>query len=321
VDVRLAFSKFRLVSEGNLNQQTEVVQVWGLNRTANNEYCGSEPADVYLPAPTAGTDVVVFNDINIFDNGALEPSRGTDNVQMIRNLVNFTSQGPRSTGSAVMWDRGRNARCGPTGNDECRDANMSSTRATITGEGLTILDVATTQGSLTSIPANVKSIWLWTPLVSFTVSEINALKQFAAEGGRIVFIGEWDGYYTPTGIAVENQFLTQMGAVMRNTGGAVNCGYTYLPNSSLRAHQVTNLVDDLTIACASVIEPGPQDFVVFYNTDQTQVLAGVAKIDTTPLSADQVFDYMQTFNRPSVNLQSFNLQSGPGLNTNSSTGR
>jgi hypothetical protein len=43
-------------------------------------------------------------------------------------------------------------------------------------------------------------------------------------------------------------------------------------------------VGDLTIACASVIEPGEGDFALFYDTTNTSVLGGVAKIDTTPIS-------------------------------------
>jgi hypothetical protein len=43
-------------------------------------------------------------------------------------------------------------------------------------------------------------------------------------------------------------------------------------------------IEDLTIACASVIEPGDGDFALFYDTTNTLVLGGVAKIDTTPIT-------------------------------------
>lgn len=125
-------------------------------------------------------------------------------------------------------------------------------------------------------------IFLWNALVQYTTEEVNAFKQFAEEGGRLVFIGEWDGYYG-AGIALENQFLLDLGAVMTNIGQAVDCGYTVLPSASLRPHQITIGMTDVTVACASVIVPGPQDYPLFYDTTNTQVLAGVAKIDTTPL--------------------------------------
>lgn len=309
LDIRIRFSKFALVADGNLDQQTTEVQVWGLDRGPNDEYCGSLPVEVFLPAPEPGEDVVVFNDINIFDAGAM--SMSTDNATMVRNLVTFNAPGPRNNGTVVMWDRGRNAPCGPTGNNECNNSNMGTTRSLIMAEGFTISDISSSSGTLTSIPANVKSIWLWTPRVQFTTAEINTLKQFASEGGRIVFIGEWAGYYTQTGIDVENAFLQMMGAQMTNTGGAVDCGYTYLPGSSIRSHQVTTGVDDLTIACASVIVPGAQDFILYYNTGQSLVLAGVAKIDTTPLSTTATFAARA---RVKVKIPT-------GLNVKSSTGR
>ena len=43
-------------------------------------------------------------------------------------------------------------------------------------------------------------------------------------------------------------------------------------------------IDDLTIACASVIEPGEGDFPLFYDSTNELVLGGVAKIDTAPIT-------------------------------------
>jgi hypothetical protein len=313
LDIRLRFSKSQLVSDGNLDGNTTEVQVWGLDRLNNNEHCGSERVEVTLPPPAPGQDVVVLNDINIFDN---ERMANPNNVRFVQNLVTFESDGPRNFGNVVMWDRGRLSRCGvpvgsPAGNGECLDANMNTARMTIIGQGMAMMDVMSVEGSLTNIPANVKSIWLWNPRVAFTVNEINALKQFASEGGRIVFIGEWDGFYTPIGIAVENQFLRDMGAIMRNTGGAVDCGNVVLPGSSLREHQVMEGLTNLGIACASVIDPGPQDFILFYSLNGQNVLGGVARIDTSPLvGTGTTAPYAQT--RRTID---------PRMNPNSSTGR
>ena len=125
-------------------------------------------------------------------------------------------------------------------------------------------------------------IFLWNPLVQYTAAEVNAFKQFAEEGGRVVFVGEHSGYYSD-GIPIENQFLLDMGAVMTNIGQAVDCGYNVLPSASLRPHQITEGMTDVTIACSSVIVPGEQDYPLYYDSTNTQVLSGVAKIDTTPL--------------------------------------
>jgi hypothetical protein len=309
-DIRLRYLKSQLVADGNLTQETTEVQVWGLDRSDNSVYCGSARVNVILPPPAAGQDVVVFNDLNIFDDNAMTFG-GTDNVAMVQNLVTFTSDGPRNAGTVVMWDRGRNSRCGPPpGNRECEDPNLTRAREVIEDEGFEIVGIFSTPGTLVDIPANVKSIWLWLPLVAYQNVEINALKQFAAEGGRIVFIGEHQGFYG-AGIPIQNDFLQKMGAVMRNIGQAVDCGYTTLPEASIREHQVTVGVTSLRIACASVIEPGPQDFVLFYDTSGTRVLAGVARIDTTPIPASAVFPNLGP--TPSVGLD-------PRINVNSSTG-
>lgn len=243
------------------------------------EYDGCAEPPVQIP----GEDVVVFNDVNIFNNKALlDP----DNVKLVQNLVTFTNDGPRNAGTIVLMDSGRSANCGVF----CGAGdNWSTIRSTIEGEGFTIDQINSTQGSLTNIPTDVKIIFILLPRVNYTVEEINTLKEFASEGGRIVFVGEWDGYYG-TGIAVENQFLMNMGAVLTNTGGAVDCAlsisgpYIVLPSSSNRSHQIMEGIVDLTVACASVIVPGPSDFPLFYDTTNTKVLAGVAEIDTDPIS-------------------------------------
>ena len=116
----------------------------------------------------------------------------------------------------------------------------------------------------------MKVIFLWNPLVAYTVPEINAFKQFAADGGRLVFVGEWDGYYG-AGIALENAFLLNMGAVMTNIGQAIDCGYNTLPAASLRPHEVTTGMTGVTIACASVIVPGPTDFPLYYDLSNTKL--------------------------------------------------
>jgi hypothetical protein len=161
---------------------------------------------------------------------------------------------------------------------------------TIGQAGFTITEITSTSGSITSIPPAVKAIFLWNPVDIFTLGEVTVLRQFAAEGGRIVFIGEHVGFYDTTGINTENQFLRDMGAQMTNTGGFVDCvdtlgNYAVLPQSSLRTHQVTTGLTGLTLACASVIQPGPQDFPLFYDRTNSQLLAGVATVGTQPAPA------------------------------------
>src|SRR3989442_1380894 len=125
-----------------------------------------------------------------------------------------------------------------------------------------IVELNSTSGSITSIDPAVKVVFLWNPLVEYTVAEINTFKQFASEDGRLVFIGEHEFYYT--GIQLENQFLLNMGAGMTNIGGEVDCGYTDLPATSLRPHQITAGMNGIRIACSSVIVPGSNDYIFLF---------------------------------------------------------
>lgn len=248
----------------------------------SNDDCPSTPPgvdvnvrgcdDVRLP----GQDVVVFNDVNVFDNGAL---KDPDNITLVQNLVSFNTAGSRNNGDVVLIDRGRSSPCagGP-----CNDSAWALFRSTIEGEGFTLQNITSSSGSLTSIDPDVKIIFLVIPYIDYTIQEINTLKQFASEGGRIVFVGEHDGYYKR--ITVQNQFLLNMGAVLTNTGGQVDCGYTVIPETSNSDHPIMNGITDITMACASVIEPGPNDFVLWYDTSGNFALAGVARIDTTPIN-------------------------------------
>ena len=232
------------------------------------------------PPPEPGTDIVVFNDMNPFDDVSMAD---VNNQYMVRNLVSYTTPGPRDSSDVVLMDYGRSSACYPT---YCSPANLATMYSVIGDQGLTITDIFSSSGSLSSIAADVKVIFLWNPLVDYTVDEINALKDFAAEGGRVVFVGEHSGFYG-AGIPIENAFLLNMGAVMTNIGNAVDCGYNVLPNASLRPHQVTTDMSEVTIACASVIVPGPSDYPLYYDSTNTQVLAGVATIDTTHIVALQ----------------------------------
>jgi len=224
--------------------------------------------------PSAGGDLVVFNDVNPFDNTAmLDPN----NLLMARNLVNFTGAGPRASGNVVQFDCGRNSAFGSI----CTSATAMI--GEMTNLGLTVTTVNSTGGTLTNIPANVKAIFLWLPTVAFTPVEVNTLKTFANTGGRIVFIGEHAGFYG-TSIPLQNDFLTKMGAVMRNIGQVLDPGYTVLPSSRLSAHQITANMTQVTIAASSVITLGPNDFPLYYSLAQsTAALAGVAKINVSLL--------------------------------------
>ena len=254
---------------------------FGLTQIKAKSFDVTGSADLFVQesvAPRPGRDVVVFNDVNHIDNTSLN---NPNNLLLVRNLINYTTVGDRANGTRVWFDCGRNS-----GYPQACQTFSTHTRLheEIRSYGFDLDFINSSTTPLTSIPSDVKILFLWLPKVQFSVAEINEMKAFAEEGGRIIFIGEWDGFYTNVGLAVENQFLINMGAFMRNVGNAVDCGYNVLPVSSLRPHPITRDLTDITIACASVIELGPNDFALYYNRANNLVLAGVAQIDTAPIT-------------------------------------
>ncbi len=230
------------------------------------------------PIPSAGEDVIVYNDINMLDDNSMtNPS----NVTMLHNLLTYTATGPRASGTEVLVDGGHGSICGAA---FC-GGGFSTFANQVASEGLSM--TIDNSGDLSTIAGTVKVLVLWLPTVFYSVPEINAMKQFASQGGRIIFIGEHSGFYGG-GFPAQNDFLTKMGAQMTNVGDFIDCGYNTLPGTSLRAHQVTTGMTDVRMGCSSQIILGPNDFAVYYDLSNTKVLTGVAKINTLPLPASIV---------------------------------
>lgn len=226
-----------------------------------------------------GRDIVVLNDVNVFDNVAMEDP---NNVRFVQNLINFSTTGSRNSGDVIMW----NFQNGLGASSVL--SLWAEMKNVISAEGYNT-SITYTQNDLLDIPSDVKVVMLVMPLVQYSVEAINSLKSFAAEGGRIIFMGEHDEIYG-AGIPIENDFLISMGAVLRNTGGYVDClerqgqPHIEISSNSLREHPIMEGINSLSIACASIIEPGPDDFPLFYDTTNSHVLGGVAKIDVTPIT-------------------------------------
>ncbi|HWA58175.1 MAG TPA: hypothetical protein VG692_13030 [Gemmatimonadales bacterium] len=253
-------------------------------------------AKVRVPAvPSVGADIVVINDQNIFDT---IPMKRSGNQRFVRNLVNFTASGPRSSGRTVWFDRGRDSPCMlDTGfGQECGDGEKSRFIRVIQNEGFRIVKFDS-YTPIQSIPLDVKVIVMWMPLIQYDFSEVAQLKRFASEGGRIIFIGERPSFYTDLngeidGIQIENAFLRSMGSGMTNLGDDIDCianvgdPYPVSGPNSLRTHPLTAGVSNLSYACASQIVVGPDDVPFFYDISNTKVLGAVAKIDlSAPITA------------------------------------
>jgi len=223
-----------------------------------------------------GGDFIVFNDLNVFDEGGMsEP----DNHILVRNLFSFGGSGPRASGTVVWWDNGRSANCSGC---TAASSNFASTTGIIRGEGLTIQQIYSSSGSLVNIPSNVRVIFLWMPRVYYTWQEINALKAFAQEGGRIIFNGEHGSFYS--GFHVESKFFSDMGTQMTVQGAFLDCGYNTLPADRILPGQVTEGMTRYRMACSSRLYPGPNDTPLILSQEiPTAVIVAQGAIDFTPL--------------------------------------
>lgn len=227
------------------------------------------------------SEIVVFNDANPFDFFRMQ---NPDNQALVENLIKFRSGKLRDAGTVVLMDRGRGSVCGNTDWGACSPSKQTSLYSLIKDAGYTIEDIYSKAGTLVDIPPEVKILFLWNPTVPYTLQEVNAFKTFTAQGGRLIFVGEYEDYYGEDGLSVENALLYNMGSSMRNIGGEVCEFFFSLSERSLRAHQITRGLRGLGVACASVLAPGPKDSPLLYDAANTRVLAAVAAIDRTPIT-------------------------------------
>jgi hypothetical protein len=235
------------------------------------------PADPNSGGEQVPPEIVVFNDLNLFDDIAMG---NPNNVLLVENLVGFTSGGARDDGTEVWFD------CRATFYAEGGCTEGSVLYGTIEAQGLSAVQV--TEGSLDDIPAEVKVLVLWLPTTAYSTAEINGLKQFADEGGRIVFVGEHQNFYGTYIPIAQNPLLEALGSTLEAIGANVNCtgAHVLLPESSLRPHEITDGLTDLSFGCSSRMALGEEDLPLFLNTAGVHVLAAVGTIDTTPIDEE-----------------------------------
>ncbi len=230
--------------------------------------------------PTAGGELIVMNDINWGDIGLSKSGANYSypgNAQFVKNLVAFTPTGVRSSATNVLFFSDN-----PTGAAYTPTSSWPEVGNIITGLGYSTA-VSTLHSDLNNIPSDVKLLMITMPGIPFAVSEINGLKTFASQGGRIIFFGENGGYYS-FGLPLENAFLASMGALMTNTGACDAPGV--IVNSV--PHQLTTGISasgpgGFYMNCVSHINLGPNDFALMTEIGTGLVMAGIAKIDYTLL--------------------------------------
>ncbi len=234
----------------------------------------SGAAPITITTAAGGFDLVVFNDVNIFDDHGMAD---TNNQQLVRNLVSFSNGGVRGSGTGVLWYQGH-------GSLKTIDASNSfpyqfqTLQSTVSNAGYTF-----TYGTpdLTSLDPSYKAVFIDLPTSQFSSGELGALQVFALNGGRVIYIGENDYAYASY-VPVENAFLSGMGVSIVDLGGAIDCGYNHLPASALRPTEVTTGLTDLTMACSAAVSAGSADTPFMYSIDGTHILGALTTI-TRPM--------------------------------------
>ena len=253
---------------------------------------------ILAPSTRGGGDMVVLSDMNAFDNSNGVAAGGENQKTFFRNLVNFTGTGPRAAKTGVMVFRGHASLCDqpasvPNADVECSPANYSQMSATLVAAGFNVVDVTSASATLDQpIDASIKVIFLLAPSTPFSTSEVDLLKQFSNEGGRVIFVSDHGDFYGTYVRSVENPFFVAMGAAIRANDSVWSCGESTpkfaIPGTSIRPHQITAGLTGLQIPCSSDMVPGPLDFALIYDAGGTQVLAAVAQFDRTTNAINRV---------------------------------
>ncbi len=242
-------------------------------------------AAIYM-FPDCRPRVTVLTDLNMFDNGGLP-----GNMLLAGQLI-WTVEEPWSKrwdypqfdpSGAALFDRGRESPCWRDG--ACGDSALSGLRTLYTGlVGGGLSDIFSRSGTLTSIPAGAKLLFLWLPREVFTVAEINTLKQFIATGGRIVFVADRPDYYGTAGRRTLDQFLADMGSGARAAPGTFDCGdYHDVPLGALPLHRLTDRVSSVRVRCTGAITTALRDFILFRDASGEHVTGASVSVSTTPI--------------------------------------
>ena len=238
---------------------------------------GSEGSIEAPPFVLSSTQlIVVIDDSNIFDNRALNTA---GNVALALNLAIMPTGGVRGSETVVQLDCGR-AGQGVGDNSEFCTFDMSNFKQVMQAAGLTVRQTASTSGSLSSVPGDVRMLILLTPCQAYTATEVNAISSFISEGGRLVLLGDWTDHY---GLcrSVENGLLQNLGAATRSVNGAHECDQTTqsVQSGSIRNHLLMTGVQSLTVFCASSLQLGSSDVPLFSDRTNAFVIGTLAVVD------------------------------------------
>ena len=231
-----------------------------------------------LAPPPSGGDLLVFGDAALFGATAME---NPGNVRLVRNLIDFSGTGARAGGTVVARYCGAqidvtDARCA---------SDWAAFDAEVAAMGYSRVVDIPTSGDDEPIAPDVKVLMYVQFCAGYTAAQANMLRAFAAEGGRIVYVGD-DNASLPLKCS-PNRFPLGLGANVTLVRGSVGCGGVLLSSASLRPHLITAGVQDLEVDCASELVPGSAATALFYDASGTRALGVASPVNTTPLSEEE----------------------------------
>jgi hypothetical protein len=232
-------------------------------------------ADAIIPG---GGELVIINDVDIFDEVG---TADANNRALIDNLVDFFNA-ERGVQTTVWFDRGRSSKCFDSSG--CLDTDLATMAGIISAAGLTLVDNNSgSKNRYSSIPADVKTIFLWNPTVSFQKGEIAAFNAFLSEGGRLVLVGEEKDFVGANGIRAANRLLADLGAGMRVNGDNVDCAPTSLSSTSINgANPIMFGLTGLTMNCAASTTMSTGDADRLFTTSTNSAVLGGVAVDLQP---------------------------------------
>lgn len=223
-----------------------------------------------------GADVIVYADVNLLDNFTIAFG---NNRPFGLNLVNFSAQGSNASSQLIKIYEGHN------GTRVASQAPYDTLFSMWTRAGYKISE--THEESIQ--PQGYKLIMIFLPGQSgyspFSAEEIASLKQFAADGGRLVLVGEWRDFYTATGRQTFNQLLSGLG---------IGLTITEVKNvqqelrTDITPHQVmTNVSSIYNNWTGTFVITNPQTAVALVrstpnadNNNQVDIVVAIGKVQT-----------------------------------------
>lgn len=192
----------------------------------------STTATIIITQPVfiGGGDLIVFNDIDVFSGYS---AGNPDNAQLMRNLLQVGTK----PGSGEVWFDCAHGRYSYGCNGYVSVADNTVTEV---GDVLVHRD----EGTLNTIPPNVKAVFIWMPYYALSASEINSLKSFMGGGGRVVVFAEHYGF--PEENANVTAFMAAMGSTMVVNGDCFSGLSTSVASTDLMAG-----IESILFGCTS----------------------------------------------------------------------